>query len=396
MRASESVELIGTGAAPEPENPNNRRSSGLFTLSEEGGDAGESLTVETKRLIVQDGGQINASTSGSGKAGNVTVMASELVEVSGQAVNGQFPSRLTALTTDVGEAGDLTVETKRLIVQDGGQINASTSGSGKAGNLTVIASELVTVRDGAEVTVSSEAEDTVSSGDGVAGNLQVQADSISLDNEGAITAITRIGDGGDITLKVQDLLLLRRGSEISTSAGTDEAGGDGGNITIDAPFIIAFPQENSDITANAFEGDGGKININTNDIFGIEKRDQETDLSDITASSEFGQPGEVEINTSAIDPTRGLNNLPQEAVEAEVAQGCQTVGGKPTLEFFDIGRGGLPPTPEDLFSSEIVIAEWIPLDLAEEKIQAPASETSFTGDEVNNMTLLTAFPCQSK
>ena len=129
---------------------------------------------------------------------------------------------------------------------------------------------------------------------------------------------------------------------------------------------------------------------------GIEFRDKETSLSDITASSEFGQEGEVEINTNGVDPTRSLNNLPQDTVEAEVAQGCQTVGGQPTLEFFAIGRGGLPPNPDDLFSSDVIIAEWIPLDLAEEKLQEQTLEGNFTEDEIKKMTLLTVFPCQSK
>ena len=173
-------------------------------------------------------------------------------------------------------------------------------------------------------------------------------------------------DGGNIEIGLGGNLVLRDNSQITATAGTDRAGGDGGNIRINASFIIAVPQEDSDLTANAFAGDGGNITINANGILGLEFRDQQTPLSDITASSEFGQQGEVEINTSGIDPTPSLDKLPEETVEAELAQGCQAVGGQPTLEFFKVGRGGLPPSPDELFSSEIVIAEWIPLDLAEE------------------------------
>ena len=76
--------------------------------------------------------------------------------------------------------------------------------------------------------------------------------------------------------------------------------------------------------------------------------------------------------------------LPQDTVEAEVASGCQTVGGQSTLEFFDIGRGGLPPTPDDLFSSETIIAEWIPLDLAEDQ----TLDEMFSEAELTTTTLL--------
>ncbi|MEH2180153.1 hypothetical protein [Nostoc sp.] len=42
-----------------------------------------------------------------------------------------------------------------------------------------------------------------------------------------------------------DLLLLRRGAQISTNTGTAEKGGDGGNININSKFIVAVPKENS-------------------------------------------------------------------------------------------------------------------------------------------------------
>jgi filamentous hemagglutinin family protein len=118
------------------------------------------------------------------------------------------------------------------------------------------------------------------------------------------------GNGGDINLQ-SNLLLLRRGGQISTTAGTALAGGNGGNINIDAGFIVAVPQENSDITANAFSGNGGTVTINAQGIFGIQSRQQPTLQSDITASSTGGGiNGVVDINTLDIDPNRAFINLP--------------------------------------------------------------------------------------
>ncbi|MDF5714138.1 MAG: hypothetical protein PUP93_09640 [Rhizonema sp. NSF051] len=59
--------------------------------------------------------------------------------------------------------------------------------------------------------------------------------------------------------------MLRSNSTISTSASTN---GNGGNITITAPVIVAFPS-NNDITANAFSGNGGQVTIYTQGLFGI-------------------------------------------------------------------------------------------------------------------------------
>jgi large exoprotein involved in heme utilization and adhesion len=95
------------------------------------GAAGD-LTIETGSLRVQDGGRISASTYGAGQGGNLTVTAGS-VEVS----NGNLFAQANENTT--GAAGDLTINTGTLLVKDGAQVSASTSGSGKGGNLTVTA-----------------------------------------------------------------------------------------------------------------------------------------------------------------------------------------------------------------------------------------------------------------
>ena len=422
-------------------------SSGIFSVVQGVGDS-RGINLTTTDLSLREGGAVNTSTAGQGDAGEIVIFASDAIFAEGKTKDGvssgifsrvedaargntQGINITTAhlfVTNDAqisveslgqAKAGDLTVTSNTLEASSGGQLQTSTSGNFDAGSITLkvadsinlaeegsgifantqkgstgnggsifIDPNTVIIRDSAQIAVNSF-------GSGIGGNIDLQAGSLTLD-KGTITAETTSNQGGDINLTISDLLTLRNNSQITATAGTDEAGGNGGNIVIDAPFIIAVPQENSDIIANAFEGDGGNIIINANGIFGIEFRDRETPLSDITASSEFGRQGEVEINTSGIDPTRGLNNLPQDTVEVEVAESCQTVGGKSTLEFFDIGRGGLPPNPDDLFSSEIVIAEWIPLALVDEKKQAPTSKKSFTGDKIKNMTLLANFTCQSK
>ncbi|MEM1393635.1 MAG: S-layer family protein, partial [Cyanobacteria bacterium P01_H01_bin.150] len=175
---------------------------------------------------------------------------------------------------------------------------------------------------------------------------------------------TRSNTGGDIDLNIQDLLLLRNGSQISTTAGDEQFGGDGGNINVNSPdgFIVAFPNENSDITANAFEGNGGNVDIAAFGVFGIEFRDDLTGLSDITASSRFGFDGNVNIETPGIEPNPETVELAEDTQSTEVAQGCQ-VSGEAAVAFFNIGRGGLPPSPGETLNSKDVIASWIPLVL---------------------------------
>jgi large exoprotein involved in heme utilization and adhesion len=285
------------------------------------------LKIETGRLVIQDGAQASVSTGRAGDAGRLTVRASE-VELTGTSKDGYFPSTLQARVEQgsQGNGGDLTIETGQLIVRDRAQVTVSNQGTGNAGN------------------------------------LDVAARSIRLENQGAILAETASAQGGNITLQVQDLLLMRNNSLVSTTAGTAGAGGNGGNIDIDADLLVAVPTENSDIAANAFEGSGGNINIATQGIFGLEFREQQApDTSDITASSDFGVDGTVEINTPDVDPSQGLVSLPVVPVDTEVAQTCTPGGSQDQSEFLVTGRGGLPPNPGETLNTDAVQVDLVTL-----------------------------------
>ncbi|MEH2150432.1 hypothetical protein [Nostoc sp.] len=188
--------------------------------------------METGQLIVRDGSQILANTFGEGKAGNLTVLARDSVELIGTSADNRFPSGLFTSSEEgaTGDGGKLTVETERLIVRDGAQIGAGTLGNGDGSSLIVSASdsaELIgrsadgrrssglftsvgsnatgdggkltvetgrlIVRDGAQIRAGTL-------GEGAAGNLTVIARSVELDNQASITTTATSGNGGNITL----------------------------------------------------------------------------------------------------------------------------------------------------------------------------------------------------
>jgi filamentous hemagglutinin family protein len=362
--ASDLVKLIGTSANGIPSR---------LTTQTEGAEAAGDLRIDTRQLIVRDGAQVEAGTFGEGQGGTLSVNASESVEVIGTSADGRVLSGLFVETEGAGAGGSLRIDTGNMIVRDEALVSAQTSGVGQGGNLSLTTGEL-NVEDGAAISVNSI-------GTGRAGNLAVTSGSVSLD-EGFISATTLSGDGGNISLQVEDLLLMRHGSEISTTAGTAQAGGDGGNITIDTNFIVAVPKEDSDISANAFTGRGGNINITAQGIYGIEFRPKVTVLSDITASSEFGVNGVVEINTPDVDPSQGLAELPVEPVNVEVAEGCQGSGRQASIEFFHTGRGGFAPNPYESLSSREV---W-------EDVQLPTQRTDNSAEAASASARLASPP----
>ncbi|MEM8640084.1 MAG: filamentous hemagglutinin N-terminal domain-containing protein [Cyanobacteria bacterium P01_G01_bin.54] len=370
-------------------------SSGIFSqISSRSGGAGRAgdVGVTATRLSVLSGSNVSSVIFGAGDAGNVTVTVADIDLVGAEPVT-LSQSALSSATLGTGASGNLTVNTARLRVIDGGRVDAATvgPGGGEGGSVTINAADFVEVTGsvqgtgaivgfsvpsqiiaGADVisltlqavlglppelptgdsgnvtirtprlSVAEEGLVTVSNeGTGNGGTLNVVADQLQLREQGGLTASTLSGEGGNINLKLNSVLLMRTGSLISAEAGGT---GNGGNISIDVPFLVAVPGENSDIIANAFQGNGGNINIMATGILGLEFRDQLTEFSDITASSQFGVSGTVTIT----NPNTTLTGLDAELQgdvldpDQEVTQGCDAVGNS---RFVATGRGGVPENP---------------------------------------------------
>ncbi|KYC38053.1 hypothetical protein WA1_37495 [Scytonema hofmannii PCC 7110] len=385
INASESVQVDAVSAV----NPS--VSSSIITATYGSGDSGNN-TVSTGRLTATVGGTIVSTSFGTGRGGNLNVNATDSINIIGVEPQFFIPSALAATTNVAGDAGDLTVSTPRLTVRDGGRVDASTFGSGSAGNVTINAPEFVEVKgtvlgainpsligssgilpdqsfqqafripaipsgaaqnvtintgelrvtDGGQVTVRNQ-------GSGNAGNFRVNARSILLDNGGSITAATKSGEGGNIILET-DSLQMRHGSQISAEAGGT---GNGGNITItgSSPTDFVVLLENSGITANAFEGRGGNIQINTQGLFVCPE-------CKITASSQLGLDGAVQFITPDVGANQEAIDVPQEIVQPEevVVQACTAKKEQDRSEFTITGRGGLPPQPNELLSSQALVS----------------------------------------
>ncbi|MBN3922419.1 MAG: S-layer family protein [Nostoc sp. NMS4] len=304
-----------------------------------GSGAGGNINLTTGQLTLNNGVELSASTSGSGNAGNLTIAANS--------VNLSQGARVSSNTSSSGAAGDITFRTDQLTLNGAGTglFATTTAGStGKGGNITV-AAKTALFQDDAAIAVGSL-------GSGAGGNISVTANQVTLDRSASFTAETASTQGGNINLDVSDLLLLRHNSLISTTAGTAQAGGDGGNITINIPngFIIGVLSEDSDIRANAFTGNGGKIRITSQGIFGLQFQPQNTPNSDITASSKFGMNGTVQINNLGVDPSSGVVQLPVNFVDPsqQIATGCNAQGSS----FVATGRGGLPLNPNESVASD--------------------------------------------
>ena len=340
---------------------------------------GGNININGRSVSITDGSEVSTRSFSGSNSGNIQINAKDKIEISGRdSSSGRNGDRAvsyaySSLTTTSegrasGVAGEISINTPTLRVSDGASLGANSKNTLNGGNI-IVNTKVVELTGGGQLVTSA-------SNSGNAGNITLNTDRIliagtnlyfksSESNQAVgfrsgIFASTESSNGGNVTIEVGDLLLLRRNGQISVEAGKN---GNGGNITINAPngFIVAVPSENSDIIANALRGRGGNINIITSGIYGlVEYRPLPIEISDINASSQFGVNGTVEINTPDLDPNRGLINLPAVPLDTEVSQICQPRTAQNQNSFTITGRGGLPPNPRtEPLSSDAVQVDWV-------------------------------------
>ncbi len=373
------------------------------------GDAGK-ISINANSFRLEDAGvQSNTGENSTGKAGEININVADSLEL-------PYHGGINTNSFSQGDAGKINIRANSFLLKDS-DVSSNTGGSGtaKAGEINITVADQFTIKTaGAQTNTLGSGNagelkvraktlvldnrgglEVRSTGNGDAGNLTIVADTIKLERDSAIRATTTSGNGGDLQLNVAKLLLLRGSSRISASAGTENAGGNGGNITINVPkrFIVTAPGENSDITANAFNGKGGNVIINATGIFGIaplSRQDLERlnpdieprqiSTNDITAISQTSPTlnGQVTINTPNVDLNRGLVQLPTNLVDAsqQIDTSCNPNSRQRASSFVITGRGGLPPNPiNELLESDAVLVDWISLKPSTEK-RSTASVTT--------------------
>jgi len=385
VRAAESLELSGQEEGALVSRITAQVQSGTT-------GAGSNINIEAGTLRVRDNAIIDASTFGNGDAGNIAINASESIQVSEIGVSSLVREGA------IGNGGNIDISTQRLVVEDEGQISTSTFGTGNAGSIDIRASESINVvgverltfdgfdgntavfiRDFLGSTITARAEEgsvgnsgslNITTGnlnlenggqisvsnlsEGNAGFLSIDAREVRLEIGSSIFAQTTSGDGGNIIIRAQDLVLMRGSSIISTEAGTAPGGGDGGNILIDTRFLAATPLDNNRIIANAFLGNGGNIVINGEAVFGFEIGEGGASNSFISASSRFGTSGGVLITAPRVEFSREFNETQASAprVEGLVELGCSSNNSSGTGSFTIRGNTDIPTNPVEIFEED--------------------------------------------
>jgi large exoprotein involved in heme utilization and adhesion len=253
--------------------------SGLFSGTFGSGDAGR-LSLATPLLTLSGGAQISTTAQGSGRGGELTVMATDAIAITGQGSGlfsnafslgdgGRLSISTPLLTMDdgliqtggasgsLGNAGNLEVRVGRLTLTGGAQLDSSAAGRGRGGELTVAASE------GISITGQGSGLFSDTSGSGDAGSLFVATPTLRLEDQGRITAIAfGAGNGGDIALSAGRMTLTGGARVDSGSVGR----GRGGAVTLRAEDLQLT--DGAVIAASSSgDGDAGTIRIQASERF---------------------------------------------------------------------------------------------------------------------------------
>ena len=323
-------------------------SSQFFAL----GNAGNiDLTAPT---ITVNGGTISTSTEFAGQAGSIALHANTVTLNNGGQLTSSSIVRQTPLfdgeviPLPSGNAGNVTIQglaspaQSVLIDGPGSGIFTNTQGTGAGGNILIETGQSTTLKNGAAVSASSTG--TMDNA-GDAGMVTIHAGNTFLMQDSFVTTQSTKGGGGQIEINASNLFRLVN-SKVSSSV-LDGTGG-GGNITIDPNVVVL---QNSQILAQAIQGNGGNITITTPQFLA-----DQTSL--VSASSQFGLNGPVTIQRPTSNLSESLGPLTSKPSQTQslLTQRCAALANGQASSFVVAGREQLPADPGGWLTSPLALA----------------------------------------
>ena len=232
------------------------------------GNGGGNVSLQGRQVIITDGSAILADNVGDSNGGKLQVNASELLVVAGTSADLPFISRLSTDVAPVatGNGGDIELNGGTVIIADGAQVISSTYGSGNTGNIKVKADDVKLI-SGSPIAYSSGIF-TLVWGSGKGGGVDIEANNIFV-LDGAEAAALTFGDGagGNLNVKANSIELTGTSPNgLSSRFSTNTEGtGDGGNLTIDSEYLLVA--DGGAIQSSVFgSGDGGNLLVKANQV----------------------------------------------------------------------------------------------------------------------------------
>jgi len=304
-----------------PDNP--VFTTGIGTSSYSNSNAGN-LTISTNSLTIEDGADFATATLGAGKGGQLTIDATNYIELIGATTPNNMKRGGLLATSGrrefldleaTGTSGDITINTPQLTVIDGASIDVQSLGVGDAGKLTIDAQSIV---------LNNRANISASTLGGIGGDIEITTDTIEINQSQINASVSGTGVGGNIKITAEDSVTINgSGFEllqntffapdaltpeflaslnfnvvqegiVAATTGTGQAG------TIEITTNNLTVSEGG-LLATATTGDGA-----ANSIFLNAAESVKIDASFISASTIFsGEGGNINIDTATLEVVGG-------------------------------------------------------------------------------------------
>ena len=234
-----------------------------------GTGAGGSVEITaTGTVTILGGGEINADTETSGRAGTVKLAAGRLV------IDGTTFDGFTGISSDAvdstGSAGGVDIRVSgEILILDGAQIASDTFSSGNAGSVRVRAGS-ITIDNKGNPTFTGITSAAFSGGSGSAGDVVVVADgALRLVNQGLISSSTQTsGNAGTVTATAGSLLIDGEGSSAAAGIFSQAIKGSGnaGNITVNVAGTAEIRNSGLISTDTLTTGNAGTISFSAGSL----------------------------------------------------------------------------------------------------------------------------------
>jgi filamentous hemagglutinin family protein len=299
---------------------------------------GGAIKINTNKLTLTSGAQIDTITFGQGGGGDILINARESILI--DAIS-RLPAstNIARISTNIQndpngaavQGGKSQITTGTLTMLNGAQISSGNAGRGNAGDILVNA-KTITLQGKSENENGKFPSAFISLLDtnaiGNAGNISVQTDSLNILDGAAIDSSTRgNGNAGNIKILAKGSVLLSEALSGIISGSQKEGIGEGGNIQIEAATLTLANQSSIDSnvrgqgnggsisidveklidlkssgirTSSTGEGNAGSINITAGNLLRLDKSLISASVSSFNGSKAIGNAGEISLKASSI------------------------------------------------------------------------------------------------
>ena len=332
-----------------------------YTVPGSPGNAGNVLVDAEGTVAIRNGSAVTSSTQGNGQSGSVRVTADTLlIDGAGALGPSQLSTTVALGAQGDGDAKDLSVNAETLTITNGGAISSSSFGVGNGGNVLVDVHKEVTLEGYGNTAMgirpSLIGTSTQPGSTGHAGNTVVMSQVITVKDGAQIqSGTTGLGNGGSVTVTARESITLDGfgGGFLSLiTANSDErAIGNAGTVEVSAPRIIAT--NGAQISSVTFgEGLGGNVTVTADDsiIFTGTAPGEAVSQGELIPGDETfpsgafvnshgsGGPGVVQVIAPRIMLTDG-GRISSLNIISENQGGEVTVNASDLLSISDVGSG---------------------------------------------------------